>query len=329
MTADGTPYVSIVVTGRNDDFGGDFNGRFFRAFNFNHEQLTQAGIPYELVFVEWRPIAGRPYLASLLEAEFPDLGAAVLRCYVVDPIFHDALSLNPRLQFQEFIAKNVGVRRSRGHFVLTTNTDIYMSRGVLECLASRSLDRGILYRAARCDLKSHSDVSRVDWDQLEDERNYDIINVITPPLFTNASGDFLLLDREGYHALRGFNEVYRVAKIHIDGNFCVKAYASGIPLVDIGSPVYHVGRGTLNAQAGLYRNEPGAAPWGDRRWKSDVIYVNGPEWGLGGAPERRISACTTFVDFSWTAIGPILDLSRVVLPGASQEPGVTPTFPTF
>ena len=316
MTAAETPYLSIVVTGRNDDFGGDFNGRFFRALKFNHDELTRAGIAYELVFVEWRPIAGAPYLASVLEQEFSYLGPSRLRSYVVDPTYHDALSLNPRLQFQEFIAKNVGIRRSSGHFVLTTNTDIYMSRGVLGCLASRSLEEGILYRAARCDLKSHSDVSRVDWDQLEDERNYDIINAIRPPLFTNASGDFLLLDRNSYHRLRGFNEVYRVAKIHIDGNFCLKAHASAVPLVDIGWPVYHVGRGTFQAQAGLYRDQPGAAPWGDRRWKSDVIYLNGPEWGLADAPERQISACTAFIDFAWQTVGPMVDLSRVVLPRA-------------
>src|SRR6187401_568720 len=109
------PFLSIVVTGRNDDFGGDFNGRFFRS-----------------------------------------------RCFIVDLAYHDALSLNPRLQFQEFIAKNVGIRRARGSFLLTTNTDIFLSRGVIARLASRSLERGILYRATRYDLKSHSDVSRLD-----------------------------------------------------------------------------------------------------------------------------------------------------------------------
>ena len=317
MTVAETPYLSIVVTGRNDDFGGDFNGRFFRALKFNHHELTRAGIPYELVFVEWRPISGVPYLASVLEAECSHLGVSALHSYVVDPTYHDALSLNPRLQFQEFIAKNVGTRRARGQFILTTNTDIYLSRGVLACLASRSLERGILYRAARCDLKSLTDVSRVDWAQLEDERNYDTINHIRPPLFTNASGDFLLLDRETYHRLRGFNEVYRVAKIHIDGNFCLKAHASDVRLVDIGWPVYHVGRGTFVAQAGLYKDQPESAPWGDRRWKSDVIYDNGPEWGLGGAPERQLSACTSYIDFSWSALGPIVDLSRVTLPAGS------------
>lgn len=317
MTAGQTPYLSIVVTGRNDDFGGDFNGRFFRALEFNHDELTRAGISYELVFVEWRPIAGAPYLASVLEERFSYLGPSRLRSYVVDPTYHEALSLNPRLQFQEFIAKNVGIRRSRGQFVLTTNTDIYLSRGVLGCLSARSLDEGILYRAARCDLKSHSDVSRVDWGQLEDERNYDIINQIRPPLFTNASGDFLLLDHETYQRLRGFNEVYRVAKIHLDGNFCLKAYASGVPLVDIGWPVYHVGRGTFHALRGQFSDQPDAAPWGDHRWKSDVVYLNGPEWGLGPAQERQLTAHTAFLEFTWEAVAPLVDLSRVLLPGAS------------
>ena len=329
MVGTDRPYLSIVVTGRNDDFGGDFNGRFFRALRFNHDQLTRAGVTHEFVFVEWRPIEGRPYLATVTGAEFPDLSVAHLQCYVVDPSYHDALNLNPRLQFQEFIAKNVGIRRSSGQFVLTTNTDIYLGRGVIEGLAERVLDRDILYRAVRHDLKSYADVSRVDWAVLEDERNWDMVNRIKPPFFTNASGDFLLLDRESYHDLRGFNEVYRVAKIHIDGNFCLKAHASGVPLVDIGAPVYHVGRGTLHAQVGQYRDRPGDAPWGDKRWKSKVIYANGPEWGLADAPERRIDDRTIFVDFDWDVVGPMVDLKRVVPPAppAPAAPVSTQAFP--
>jgi hypothetical protein len=313
------PFLSIVVTGRNDDFGGDFNGRFFRSLRFNHDRLTEAGISHEFILVEWRPIQNAPYLSTLLTAAFPDLDAAQLRCFIVAPAYHDALSLNPRLQFQEFIAKNVGIRRARGSFLLTTNTDIFLSRGVIARLASRSLECGILYRATRYDLKSHSDVTRLDWAMLEDDRNYDAVNVIRPPLFTNASGDFLLLDQDSYHRLGGFNEVYRVAKIHIDGNFCLKAFASHVPLLDIGHPVYHVGRGTFHAQAGQYRNRPAEAPWGDRRWKSDVIYLNGPEWGLAIAPERSISAGVTAIDFDWNAVGPMVDLRRVVHARAGES----------
>jgi hypothetical protein len=313
------PYLTIIATGRNDDFGGDFNGRFFRALHFNHQQLVAAGISHEFVFVEWRPNDKRPLLASLLADEFADVTSLSLRSFVVDPAYHDALSLNPRLQFQEFIAKNVGIRRARGEFVLTTNTDIYFSRGLIARLQESALERGVLSRAARHDLISALDVSDMDWDVLEDERNCEIVNAIRPPLFTNASGDFLLLDHKTSQRIRGFNEVYRVAKIHIDGNFCMKAYASDISIVDIGAPVYHVGRGTLHAMRGMYNARPGDAPWGDIRWKSDVVYDNGDGWGLGLAPEREIDRGTTFLAFDWEAVGPMVELRRVVPPGLRQE----------
>jgi hypothetical protein len=314
-----TPYLTIVVTGRNDDFGGDFNARFFGALQFNHDCLRAAGIPHEFVFVEWRPIAGKPYLAMLTANAFPELGDSELRSYVVDAAYHDALSLNPRIQFQEFIAKNVGIRRARGAFVLTTNTDIYLGRGVRDFLAERSLSPRVLYRAPRHDLSWAGDASSLDWDVLHDERNWEEVNDIKPPWFTNASGDFLLLDRESYHELRGFNEVYRNAKIHMDGNFCVKAHASGMSLVNIGTPVFHVGRGTLHAQRDAYRDRPADAPWGDIRWNSTVLYENGPEWGLGDAPERRLDERVTYLDFDWRAVGPMVQLKRVVSPAALSD----------
>jgi hypothetical protein len=315
------PYLTLIFTGRNDDFGGDFNRRFFRALRFNHIRLAEAGIPHDFVFVEWRPIAGKPYLSTLLAEEFRDLERAQLTCYIADPAYHDALSLNPRLQFQEFIAKNVGIQRARGRFVLTTNTDVYLSRGVISRMAESALEPGIVYRAARCDLKESCDVTALDWTVLEDERNYDIVNAIQPPFYTNASGDFLLLDRESYHRLRGFNEVYRVAKIHIDGNFCVKAASSGVPLVDIGAPVYHVGRGTLNAHVGSFRDRPGEAPWGDTRWKSAVVYDNGDDWGLRRAPQRTVRPGLHYLEFTWDAVPPMVALKRVLLPASRATPG--------
>src|SRR5262245_8551359 len=107
MPAVAAPYLSIVVTGRNDDLGGDFKGRFFRALEFNHRELAAAGVPHEVIFVEWSPIADRPLLAHLLGRQFAALAGESLFSYVVDPEYHDAISLNPRLQFQEFVAKNV------------------------------------------------------------------------------------------------------------------------------------------------------------------------------------------------------------------------------
>jgi hypothetical protein len=312
------PYFTIVFSGRNDDFGGDFNERFFRALRFNHEKLAEAGVAHDFVFVEWRPLEDRPYLATVI-VEQRLVPEHLLTSYVVDARYHDAFSLNPRLQFQEFIAKNVGVRRAAGQWILTTNTDIYLSRPILARLAAQTLEEGTLYRAERRDIKSRSDLSALDWSLLEDERNCDVINRIRPPFFTNASGDFLLMDREAYHRVRGFNEVYRVAKIHIDSNLCFKAHSCGVRIVDIGAPVYHVGHGTLNAQAALYRDRPGDAPWGNIRWNNEIVYHNPEHWGLARAPQRVLDASTTYLDFDWNAVPPVVDLRRVVLQAARVD----------
>jgi hypothetical protein len=310
------PYLSIILTGRNDDFGGDFNSRLFHALEFNRRQLDDRGISHEFVFVEWRPVPRKPWLADLLADRFPELVPEKLYSYVADARYHEAYSLNPKLQFQEFIAKNIAIRRCRGRFLLTTNTDIYLGRGVLATLQRQSLEPRVLYRARRIDLKETLDAEQVDWEILEDERNHDHVNEIAPPCYTNASGDFLLLDVDSYRDLRGFNEVFRVAKVHMDSNFCLKAYSSGLPIVPLDDPVYHAGLGTLNSQYSLYADRPQDAPWGDTRWKRAVVYHNPPTWGLANAPMREVKPGIHYLEFSWHAVPPIVDLRRVVLPTA-------------
>ena len=307
------PYLSIIITGRNDDFGGNFNARLFGALEFNHAHLTERGIPHEFVFVEWRPVPSKLWLSEVLIDRYSHLVPHSLSCFVADAGYHEAYSLNPKLQFQEFIAKNIAIRRCRGAFILTTNTDVYLSRGILDVLAARGLEQRVLYRTVRIDLKDEVDSSTIDWATLEDDRNYDHVNTIEPPYYTNASGDFLLLDRDSYQELRGFNEVYRAAKVHMDSNFCRKAYSAGMRLRALDAPVYHVGLGTLNSQAPMYRDRPGDAPWGNARWRRDVLYANPDNWGLGAAPVRQIRPGLAYLDFTWDTVPPLVALDRVVL----------------
>ena len=127
------PFLSIVLTGRNDEYGGDFQTRFLRALAFNTRELAARGIPYEVVFVEWAPDPQRPLLVDLVVDTIGALrDSGTFRGIVVDRAYHDALSLNPRLEYLEFLAKNVGIRRAAGEYVLTTNCDVLFSRTVLD-----------------------------------------------------------------------------------------------------------------------------------------------------------------------------------------------------
>jgi len=314
--------LSIVLTGRNDEHGSDFRARFFRTIQFNARQLSARKIPHEFVFVEWAPPADRPRLLDLIADHAPQVDPQTVRWITVDPRYQTALVQNPRLQYLEFVAKNVGIRRAAGHFLLATNCDVILSRHVLDVLAAGALEQGTLYRARRYDLKMGLDVTDVDWALLEDPANLELkAKPFVPPLLGGGAGDFLLLDRESFHAVRGFNEVYRVARIAIDRNFLVKAYASGLDIADIGGPVYHFNHvGSYRASRRFYEGREAEAPWGNKHWHSRrVVYDNPENWGLRDAPVRAESERACVLEFSWDAVPPLVDLRRVVLPAARHD----------
>jgi hypothetical protein len=313
----GEPFVSIVVTGRNDGYGGDFNARFARALRFNHEQLTAAGVDHEVVLVEWAPPPDRPLLVEAVVDLYPGAADAWLSTWVVDPRYHGAYSLNPRLAYMEYVAKNVGIRRAGGKFVLTTNTDIYLGRHVVDTLARQAIDGGVVYRATRMDVKLGADESHVDWSLLEDARNHVTHKTIRPPLYAGGTGDFLLLDADSFRALRGFNEIYRLVRLGVDVNFLVKAYGCGYRIADIGGPVYHTNHvGSYRISKQTASAVDAHARWG-REWHSHhVVYENPDGWGLGRAPSRELRRGVTKLEFTWDAVPPLVDLRRVLLPAA-------------
>ena len=324
-----SPSISIVVTARHDNYGGPYTERILKPLEFNCARLLDHQVAFELVLVEWDPIAGRPLLAEIVARHFPRLAAGgVIRRIVVAPEYQAALTQNPRAGYFEYIAKNVGIRRAAAPLVLVTNVDVLLGREVVAAIAAGSLAPGLVHRAARVDIKLGIDQTALTWEALEDPANHDRRPTLDPPLFSGAAGDFLLADRGTFHLLRGFNEVYRAARSGIDLNFLVKAYGTGVPIADIGGPVYHINHvGSMRISKAMYVAGPDKAgpanetdtPWGNLRWHSrHVVYNNPDNWGLADAPARSLTDGTTFLDFDWRAVPPLTELRRIVLP--SRQP---------
>ena len=310
------PYVSVIITGRNDGYGGDFAERLLATLHFNHRELAARGVPHEFVLVEWAPPAGMPLLADLVERHDP-AAAGALRTVAVDAQYHEALSLNPRLRYHEFIAKNVGARRARGRYVITTNCDTFFGRRILDRLERRQLEPDIVYRAARYDLKADTDYQRITWGDLENPASLERPGPrLRPPHFGGGSGDFIMLDRASFERVRGFNEVYRVARVGIDRNFLIHALTSGLAIADIGGPVYHVSHeGSLRVTASQYTGREWEAPYGDSRWPQKLItYRNWPGWGLDLAPVQHLGPRRSRLVFSWRAVPPLVDLAGILTP---------------
>ena len=147
------PYLSVVVTARNDDHGGDFLRRMQVFVTAWIAQARRYRIPSELIIVEWNPPPGRPRLNDVLQWP-PDFGPCEVRFIEVPPELHARYPHAGALPLYQMIGKNVGIRRARGQFVLATNIDILFSDELAEYLAARRLERGCMYRIDRHDAMS-------------------------------------------------------------------------------------------------------------------------------------------------------------------------------
>ncbi|MCD6073918.1 MAG: hypothetical protein K0Q70_801, partial [Rhodospirillales bacterium] len=60
------PELSIVVTSRNDDHGGNLQKRMRLCFNGIFALAARHKLKCELIIVEWNPPADKPKLADVL-----------------------------------------------------------------------------------------------------------------------------------------------------------------------------------------------------------------------------------------------------------------------
>jgi hypothetical protein len=145
------PYISLVVTSRNDNHGLNIKQRMQFFVDGWFHQARAFNLPSELIFVEWNPPGDRPRLID--ELRWPEeRGPCRLRLIEVPPELHNRFDVADRLPLFQFIAKNVGIQRARGEYVLTSNIDILFSDELMAFLAERRLSPDRIYRNDRVDV---------------------------------------------------------------------------------------------------------------------------------------------------------------------------------
>jgi len=150
INAESSPYLSIVVTTRNDDHGGDPLKRLQAFVNCFEHQCRRSGLSAEIIVVEWNPPDDRPRVADVLR--LPEPTVCSYHFITVPAELHASLRYADALPLFQMIAKNVGIRRARGTYVLATNIDIIFSTELVDDVAARRLQRNRLYRVDRHDI---------------------------------------------------------------------------------------------------------------------------------------------------------------------------------
>ena len=380
-------HLSLVATSRNDNHGGYLTQRMQHFVDGFIAQCKRHAMRAELIMVEWNPPRERRPLAE--ELAWPaDCGTCEIRIVTVPRELHDALPHGDKLPLFQMIAKNVGIRRARGRFVLATNIDILFSDGVMRRMRDRLRD-GHLYRVERHDVPTHVPAS-ADFDRVLEFCEREAFRrhvsgftlfrrdgrwqprsalaaktqsvwqtvvrtwrrawggggpvqagepsrenlrplrrtiwlalrslqwfwhaVIRRELFTNACGDFTLLSRADWFALRGYPE-WPVYSWNIDSILLYQAHRSRIREIYLGdaAPVYHIehspGSGfTPESPDKLFERLAALGiPYLD--WERDMepkiremdrarargefpIVYNDADWGLArhSLPEQRVGA---------------------------------------
>lgn len=248
------PYLSIVMSSRNDDHGGNLLQRSQVSLSGLLEQLEKHRIKSELILVDWNPPADKPLLKDVLK--WPDkLRYCTIRVIVVPPSIHQRYEGSDKIPMIREVATNCGVRRARGQFILPGAIDLLYSDELMSYIASKGLRRDEEYRVDRYDV----DRNVVQYDTLKEQLDYCQKNIIfikahttkprrrlpwirndLPDLHTSAAGDFQLMSRHYWHLLRGYSEAHIFA--YGDGLFCYTAYAAGVKEVILNEPMrlYHI-----------------------------------------------------------------------------------------
>ena len=299
MTAStSAPLLSIVLTAQHVA-ADDFDLRVLAPLRFNHQQLSAHGISHEFILV-----LGEARMAAL-DVTASGLGET-LSVLEVDSRYADAFRVNGS-DSVDLVTRNAGIRRARGMFILATACGVCIGRRVLRRIADRTLERGILYRAPRVDIRVDPSRDLLSWGTLEQPRGViGRAKALQPPMYLGDAADFILLDRESLHELRGFNELHGSNGVGAD-EFVVKAHANGYPIQQIGAPVYHVHLGSTTSGNAPERDDL-AGDVARRGWGAARIFRNPDTWGLSAAPERQLGPHRTWLDFDWSAVPALVDL---------------------
>jgi hypothetical protein len=254
------PKVSAVVVARNDGYFRDYAERMRATISWNHKHLAD-----EVVLVEWNPPDGAPLFATRFVREFP-----FLRAFVVPAHIHRGFAGAAPLGMLDYLAKNVGIRRATGEYVLVTNVDIFIEPRA--AFIRYMLNPQFVFRTRRVDFEWDGQLPSRDilWDRCRHRPG--------PPGWRenmfHGSGDFTLAHRALWQRARGYDESMPLQRMHADSRGLLQLQAHGGVVVLWG---YHYH--TYHASSSTAIGGPAALNPFD--FKANLPYRNPETWGLG------------------------------------------------
>lgn len=259
------PRIAAVTVGRNDDYMSDFRERLLATVAWNTKYLVS-----EFIFVEWNPPADRELLSIELTKKFD-----CVRAYVVPREIHEQICQNRNINLLEYHAKNVGIRRARASWIISTNADAAVSLDSVNRLLNTPLQDDVLWTAERFD---------IPWRENK-QKEIGILGSLRyrrqSPYHELGTGEFCMASRTLWHRARGFDEQLVKHRIGCDLRGTAQLAALGGSIRRVGA-VLHLSHPTSCTE----KIQPHHGEWATL---DGVPYQNSDDWGLGNLKEVEIA----------------------------------------
>ena len=194
--------LSIVVVGRNDNYGGDFSLRLKTTIDWNLSRFPNA----ELIYIEWNPLNDKPSDTIWMSERYPNA-----QLYVIPNDIHQQFAGTVKFPILEYFAKNMGIRKASGDYIALINADILLGTDI----QFNQLSKNNIYG-------SHFTNIRWKGEHITEEflKNEEIILASSAAPFNLESvvGNFILTHRDNWMKMTGYDERLVDVRNGVDSN---------------------------------------------------------------------------------------------------------------
>tara|TARA_B100000287_G_C20568172_1_gene755413 strand:- start:105 stop:962 length:858 start_codon:yes stop_codon:yes gene_type:complete len=250
--------ISVVLCGRNDNYGGHLNERFSYSINGFLQVFD------EVIYVDWNTDPGKKILTD--EIEIKDRS----KLKVIEVNHEKASELLQDESAQkmcEVLARNVGIRRAKGDIIVSSNIDIIPFERVYLDILIQKLQKGEMITFTRNDIELSDIKKNCNPESLELWKVPMIFGaepirrkLISPYISINKEiiekfpenkhhvlssiicgcGDFQIAYKETWYKIRGFEENL-TKRLYLDTSVQYKVIMSGGVVTACSfPPIYHL-----------------------------------------------------------------------------------------
>lgn len=262
--------ISIIVVGRNDNYGGDFSDRLKASLAWNLKNIPN----HELIYVEWNPVEGKESDCIWIEKNHPNA-----KCYIVSREIHAKLSTNPNIPMMEYYAKNVGFRRATKDWILSINADICIGKDVAKNISKANPNR--VYATHYQNMNWNGQTIT---EQYLADPNFQLTKYSADNTLGGVVGNLVFTNGSNWLKATGYDETLSSVRAGVDTDGLKQLFSLGVTPGVIGTH-YHFDHGDS-----MVHGKPNLTHGKMELLKNRKYpYRNDDDWGLMNYKEKKIS----------------------------------------